>query len=107
MSRLDVMKARFKAAAIIMGEQITYNNNLIYATPELGATLDKNTNLDAAALADLALFTVSVEDVPSPTPGDAIIYDGKTYKVSRIQLADTMSGQFVLETMANSRGFKK
>lgn len=103
-SRMDVIKARMKAIDEVMGEKITYNGVTIYATPEIGATLDKNTGNDAAALADMAVFTVSEIDVPTPRAGDLIVHNGKTYKMNRIQLYDSTAGKFVLDCQANSRG---
>ena len=96
-SRMDVIKARMKAIDVVMGETITYNGVTIYATPEIGATLDKNTGNDAAALADMAVFTVSEIDVPTPRAGDLIVHNGKTYKMNRIQLYDSTAGKFVLD----------
>lgn len=106
-SRMDVIKARMKAIDEVMGEKITYNGATIYATPEIGATLDKNTGMDAASLADLAVFTVSEIDVPAPISGDVIVHNAKSYKVSRIQLYDSTAGKWVLDCMYNPRGGKR
>ena len=107
MSRIDVIKNRMAAANKMMGETVTYNGMEIKAIPEIGATLDKNTGIEAAALADLAIFTISANDVPNPAPGNTIIYNNETYKVRRIQLVDSAGGLYVLEAVANSRGYKK
>lgn len=104
MSRMSEIRAIFAKADAVMGETISYNGSTIYATPEIGATLDKNTGIDAATLADLAVFTVNEVDVPAPTAGDAITYNGKTYKVNRIQSYDSMAGRFVLDCLTNARG---
>lgn len=107
MSRMDEIRAIFAKADAVMGETISYNGTTIYATPEIGATLDKNTGIDAAVLADLAVFTVSETDVPTPKAGDVIVHNGKTYKMNRIQSYDSMAGRFVLDCVANTRGLKR
>lgn len=107
MSRIDEIRAIFAKADAVMGETISYNGTTICATPEIGATLDKNTGIDAAALADLAVFTVSEVDVPAPKAGDVIVHNGKTYKMNRIQSYDSMAGRFVLDCLANTRGLKR
>lgn len=106
-SRMDVIKARMRATDAVMGETITYNGTTIYANNEIGATLDKNTGTDAAALADLAVFTVSEIDVPAPIAGDVIVHNGKSYKMNRIQSYDSMAGKWVLDCVANPRGGRR
>jgi len=104
MSRIDVIKGRIQTATKeILGEEISYNGITILAVPEIGATLDTNVGLSLADMADTALFTISEKDVPSPTPGDQIIYKNKMYEVQRTQLRDSLGGLYLVECLSKSR----
>ena len=54
---------------------------------------------------DTAVFTVLLEDVAKPEPGDVITYNGEDWKVNRINLIDSIGGNVTVEAARQVRGF--
>lgn len=100
------------------GETITYRaqkaekGEEIIAIVEIGESLAEEKAAfrggDISAnrkTSDTAVFTVMLDDVPKPEAGDVITYNDEEWKVTRINLIDSVGGNVTVEAARNVRGF--
>jgi len=74
-----------------LGEKIIYNGVEITAIPDMGESNAKGNTFTNDGSADRAFFEVTIDDVPSPSAGDEIVYMDKTWEVARIVESDTIT----------------
>ncbi len=112
MTMIETQAAIVKAACFSterVAETITYNGVEIPAIVEKGVEMarsdwnDAKTAVEGAAIADQALFSVLLTDVPDYQEGDEIISDGEKYIVSQRINLDKAGGNEVLLAVKNAK----
>lgn len=83
-------------------EQVEYNWEIIMAIPEIGESNTKGNMVSSEGSSDKAYFVVKTKDVPTPSPGDTIRFQGD-WQVVRIVESDNLTHR--LECVANESPF--
>jgi hypothetical protein len=100
------MKLGYKPNALlsVFGEKITYKDQSIKASVEIGEYDGKGSGFVDKALADKAQIWVRAKDVPEPRPKDEVYINGEKWYVDHVSNFD--GTMYCLEVVHNVRAVR-
>lgn len=100
------MKLGYKPNALlsVFGEKITYKDQSIKASVEIGEYDGKGSGFVDKALADKAQIWVRAKDVPEPRPKDEVYINGEKWYVDHVLNFD--GTMYCLEVVHNVRAVR-
>ena len=100
------MKLGYKPNALlsVFGEKITYKDQSIKASVEIGEYDGKGSGFVDKALADKAQIWVRAKDVPEPRPKDEVYINGEKWYVDHVSNFD--GTMYCLEIVHNVRAVR-